>query len=295
MSSARTRWAAPAEVNCPPTTRLVTPPVTCTVTTCTEPTSVAAAQFAAKVASTVPLVSNRASPRAATPFTVVKSPAMITLPSPGNATERTTLFAPAPGVKPASSVPLALSRAMKLRAVPLKVVNCPPSTILPSGCKASASTALLAPVPGVKLASSEPSVARRAIRLRLVPFALVKKPPTTTAPSGCTASARTLPLKPRNTWKFTLPPDAASPTAVSRTVPVSGPDATSGEPVWSYWKVVAFTTAVTATTPLKVATVMPETVTVSPTWRLCAPVVVMVLMPVVRSAVATVDCTAGME
>ena len=200
VSSARTRFAPRDEVNWPPITRLVTPPVRCTVTTATDPVSVPADHAVAKAASTVPLVSNRATPFAATPFTLVKSPPITTLPSPGSATDRTAPFAPDPDVKPASSVPLVFSRAMKLRAVPLKVVNCPPSTSLPSGCKATASTTLFAPVPGVNAPSSTPLVCRRAIRLIAVPFTFVKKPPMTTSPSGCTASVFT--RAPTVTTKF---------------------------------------------------------------------------------------------
>ena len=48
-----------------------------------------------------------------------------------------------------------------------------------------------APEPGLKVASSEPSVFSRATKLRFVPLTTVKRPPINTLPSGWICTAKT--------------------------------------------------------------------------------------------------------
>ena len=69
---------------------------------------------------------------------VVKVPPSSTLPSGCTAMLKTLLLAL--GLKSMSSVPSALSRAMRLRSTPSTVVKEPPSSTLPSGCKATLRT-----------------------------------------------------------------------------------------------------------------------------------------------------------
>ena len=185
VNATRATLVPVVETNCPPTTRLVTPPRTWTPTSETEPTGPLSSQLAAKVASTVPLVSTRARPGVLTPLTCVKLPPRIKLPSPGRTMVETGPLAEV--VKVASSVPFVPRRATKLWVTLLTVVKEPPITILPSGCKATASTGLFGPVPAEKLASKRPLVVSRARRLTAWPLTLVKKPPMTTLPSGCSA------------------------------------------------------------------------------------------------------------
>src|SRR5205814_1963291 len=52
----------------------------------------------------------------------------------------------------------------------------------------------VAPDPGLNELSGEPSAFRRAMALRPVPATLVKDPPMTILPSGCSARASTEPL-----------------------------------------------------------------------------------------------------
>ena len=71
-------------------------------------------------------------------WSVVKMPPSSTLPSGCTAMLKTLLLAL--GLKSMSSVPSALSRAMRLRATPSTVVKEPPISTLPSGCKATLRT-----------------------------------------------------------------------------------------------------------------------------------------------------------
>ena len=81
-----------------------------------------------------------------------------------------------------SSVPLALSRAMRLRhAVDLGEIA--PDDHLAVGLRYQGSTGPFAPLPGLKLVSSAPVLLSRAMRLRPVPFTVVKNPPMKTLPS----------------------------------------------------------------------------------------------------------------
>src|SRR4051812_14733894 len=82
-----------------------------------------------------------------------------------------------------------LTRAILARGVSLYVVNAPPMTTLPFGCKATADTPKNGPVPTLNDASSEPPVLSRT---RVVGFMLVEvAAPTMILPSGCKAIAPT--------------------------------------------------------------------------------------------------------
>src|SRR6266576_5424498 len=70
---------------------------------------------------------------------------MSTLASDCNAIERTQSFAPVPGLKLLSRLPLALSRAILLRFVPLTAVKPPPMSTLPSDWRAMEMTGPFAP------------------------------------------------------------------------------------------------------------------------------------------------------
>ena len=73
------------------------------------------------------------------------------------------LLAPLPGLKVVSREPSELSRAIRFLGVPLYSVNQPSIRILPSGWRAIAIIASLAPLPGLKVVSKEPSELSRAI------------------------------------------------------------------------------------------------------------------------------------
>ena len=85
-----------------------------------------------------------------------KSPAMITFPSVCKAEAYIQEFAPVPGLKLRSKEPLVLRRARRLMLLPLKVVNCPPMIIFPSGCRRILWMVEFAPVPILKEASWVP-------------------------------------------------------------------------------------------------------------------------------------------
>ena len=95
-----------------------------------------------------------------------------------------------------SSVPSALTRAMRLRVVgeaaPFgwRVVNWPPSSTLPSACTATVLTML--PAFGSKPMSSVPLMLSRAMLWRAIPSTEVKLPAIIIFPSACTAVANTL-------------------------------------------------------------------------------------------------------
>ena len=96
-----------------------------------------------------------------------------------------------PPRKVLSNEPSRFSRASRRLAIPSTVVNSPPMIARPSGCNTSARTAPFGPRPREKPVSSEPSAFRRAMKFRLVPFTRVNRPPSTTRPSFCTATAFT--------------------------------------------------------------------------------------------------------
>ena len=81
---------------------------------------------------------------------------------------------------------------MRLCGLLLMVVKEPPSRTLPSGCSARPKTAPFAPVPGSKVASSEPLTFRRAIDFRAVLLMVLNMPPSRILPSACNARARTI-------------------------------------------------------------------------------------------------------
>ena len=98
-------------------------------------------------------------------------------------------FKPAPMEKVLSIDPSALSRARRVEGVPLKEPKLPPTRIFPSGCSASDQTGASIPVPGLKVASSDPFSFKRAIRFWLTLLNAVKRPPTIIFPLGCKASS----------------------------------------------------------------------------------------------------------
>src|SRR5437016_4021406 len=67
----------------------------------------------------------------------------------------------------------------------------PSSPALPSVGIATAWTTEFGPEPGSNVLSTLPSGFRRAIRWRFVPLMLVKSPPTSALPSGCTTTDTT--------------------------------------------------------------------------------------------------------
>ncbi len=96
---------------------------------------------ALKELSRVPSAFKRTKLFRANPFTPVKEPPTIILPSVWITMRRTTAFEkeeglPNAGLKPASKLPFGLRRAIPLRGCPLTPVSSPPIRILPSVCKA---------------------------------------------------------------------------------------------------------------------------------------------------------------
>ena len=172
-------------------------------------------------------------------WSVVNGPPSSTLPSACKARLETVLFAL--GSKPVSSVPSALSRAMRVRVVavaaPLgwRVVKPPPISTLPSAC-----TIILETPPfalGSKPMSSVPSALSRAMRLRVVAVAaplgwrVVKLPPISTLPSACTAKPTTAVVT--TPLLLTGPPPARGskpmssvPSALSRAILLRGTPST---------------------------------------------------------------------
>ena len=82
-----------------------------------------------------------------------------------------------PGANAMSTEPSAASRTMRLRAVPLKSVNSPATSVRPLVSIATARAGALAPEPGLKVESTPPVASRRATLLRLEPLKAVKPPP----------------------------------------------------------------------------------------------------------------------
>ena len=100
-------------------------------------------------------------------------------------------------VKVASLVPSELRRTIRLTVTPLKVINAPPTTILPSDWIAIDHTLLVKPVPMFveKAVSLVPSELRRTIRLTVTPLKVVKLPPQIILPSDWIAIESTALLK----------------------------------------------------------------------------------------------------
>ena len=138
------------------------------------------------VVSTEPSGLRRITRLAGNPLKEVKPPTSTSLPSVCTVTALTKSSKPLPGSNVTSTepavTPTPTRRVMRLRATPLKVVNPPPTMILPAASTASALTNAAAPVPGLKLLSSVPSALSRANRLRATPLNVVKSPPTNTCP-----------------------------------------------------------------------------------------------------------------
>ena len=132
--------------------------------------------------------------RVCPPMTVKSPPAMI-FPSVCTAIARTALLAF--GSNESARPVTASSRAKRLRVCAPMLVKLPPARILPSGCTAIATTPPFAF--GLNAVSSVPSAFSRAMRLRVTaapPFgaSVVKSPPISILPSGCTTTTLTLPL-----------------------------------------------------------------------------------------------------
>ena len=171
------------------------------------------------VRSIAPVAFKRANRLRFWPLNVVKSPPTKILPSPLSASDVTgPPLPPVPALKVASVEPFKFNRVIPFLVNPLNVTNAPPTKIAPSGCTTIAVTRRSAPVPALKLASSEPSAFKRAIRLRLVtPLTAVKSPPIKILPSGCTAMAYTAPTVPLPL--AALNPPSTEPSAFRRTMP----------------------------------------------------------------------------
>jgi hypothetical protein len=117
----------------------------------------------------------------------------------------------------ASSVPVAFRRTSAFRAVPLYSVKVPPTRILPSGCRAMACTALLKPVPLLKVLSKDPLLFRRTMLPTTAPSYSVKKPPIRILPldSGTIAITRSSAPRPVANEASTLPPCATTLIGIS--------------------------------------------------------------------------------
>ena len=111
-----------------------------------------------KPLSSAPPAPNSARPPRFCPSAFEKAPAARMSPPARSATDSTGPSNPLPGSNEASSAPVAVSRAMRARGVPSYAVKAPPTTIRPSGWRASAVTAPLRPAPvGENAASRVPA------------------------------------------------------------------------------------------------------------------------------------------
>src|ERR1035438_5747026 len=166
-----------------------------------------AATFGLKPESSEPSVFSRARPigallPVAIPPTVRNAPPIRILPSGWTITEF-TLPPVIAGLKPASSVPLVLYRARRLRAVVPTLENAPPMITLPSagwtaieltgpsGSEAYAeSTIAVVPFTWTKFLEVAPTVFPEESNMSPIPL---NEPPRKTVPSGWTAIALTCP------------------------------------------------------------------------------------------------------
>ena len=121
-----------------------------------------------KAVSREPSEFRRATRLRGMPWTALKSPPIKILPSRWSATAQTVPLTPRPGANVESNEPLELRRAIEFRDWPLNAVKPPPIIIRPSDSNLNAVIKSFAPLPGLKLASFEPSAFIRAIRFRPV-------------------------------------------------------------------------------------------------------------------------------
>lgn len=195
------RGRPPTDVKFPPSSTLLS---ACRLS---AQTALFAPPAGLKPLSTEPSALRRARLLRATPPTCVNRPPTRSLLSTCVANATTAPSTPPGGSKPVSRVPLPLSRARLLRAIPPTLVSTPPITTLPSACATSARTRL-STAPASKPGSSEPSAFRRATRGRVTPPIWPKSPPTSTLlPPGCTIRPNTAASAPpgRNIAPSTLP------------------------------------------------------------------------------------------
>ena len=108
----------------------------------------------------------------------------------------TSPLGPFPGSKVRSTVPSLLRRARLKRWTRSIWLNCPPTMMRPSCCKASANGVLLIPPLNPNEGSTVPSAFNRAIRFRVKPVNIVKRPATMMRPSGCKTAAKISPSGP---------------------------------------------------------------------------------------------------
>ena len=144
-----------------------------------------------------------------TPLKFVKAPPARIPPSGCTASAATKASAPVPKLMLKSTAPPGCNRTIRFSGRPLNVVNAPPTSTRPSGCRASASTNSLGPIPGLKLASSEPSRFSRIKFVCATPLVATNAPPTRILPSVCRSRAYTDPLAIR------LPPPNVGSTVPS--------------------------------------------------------------------------------
>src|SRR4051812_21082248 len=88
----------------------------------------------------------------------LKSPATRTMPLVWRANAQTVPLAPTAALNDTSTEPLALSRPRRWHSAPLIEVKAPPTRILLPESMTIQLTAPLAPVPGLKEVSREPSI-----------------------------------------------------------------------------------------------------------------------------------------
>ena len=113
------------------------------------------------------------------PLKEVNKPPTYIVPSVCKVMLNTVSSAPSPGWKVASTRPLELRRAKRLKARLSTRVNSPPSNTWPFGCTATARTTPFAPSSGAKDVSKVPSEFIRAMPPRSWPPTEVNAPPIT--------------------------------------------------------------------------------------------------------------------
>ena len=181
----RLRGSPPTLANPPPSTTL---PFGCTdsvLTNSSAPTP------GLKVVSTDPSVLNRPMRLRATPLRLVKRPPTTGLFPEATPTQEMLALAPTPGSKVLSTVPSKFNRAMFVRITPLTELKPPTIKMRPTASVAMPLTGPSAPEPGLNVASTEPSELSRAMKFRLTPLMVVKRPPSSTLPSFWMCNART--------------------------------------------------------------------------------------------------------
>ena len=127
-----------------------------------------------------------------TPLVAANAPATRMRPSGCNRSANTEPEASTlPPRKVPSTEPSPFNRASRWLGMPATAVKSPPMIVRPSGCNTRARTPPFGPVPVAKVVSSVPSKFSRATKLRFVPLTTVNRPPSTTRPLFCTATALT--------------------------------------------------------------------------------------------------------